>query len=189
MNDDAGDGPSFVWEVGRDLIDLDHWARTYVALRIGEKESERSALVRYGYWPITALVAVVIGATSSVALAAALALFVAVVFVGARLWNRGAATRLAKQLHSLPAASEPFVFRADPGGTHGQSITAAEELSWSRYEAARLHDDLVVLTRDTGALLFLPAGGLGAGQQPAAAVRAISGWIDAADSTATSPGA
>jgi hypothetical protein len=31
MTDVAGDEPSFVWEVGQDLIDLDHWARTYIA--------------------------------------------------------------------------------------------------------------------------------------------------------------
>lgn len=180
MSDDWSDGPSFVWEVGTDLIGFDHWARTYIALRVGEKKNERSAFVRYGYWPITALGVVGVGATSSVGLAVAFALFVAVVFVGARLWNRSAATRLAKQLHNLPAASEPFMFRADPRGTHGQSMTAAEDLSWSRYKAARLHDDLVVLTRDTGALLFLPVGGLGPGQQASAVVDTIAGWIEAA---------
>lgn len=175
--------PDFVWEVGQDLIDLDHWARTYIALRVEEKESERSVFVRYGYWPIMALVVVVIGATSSVGMAVALAVFLLAVFGGAKLWNRTAATRLAKRLHNLPAASEPFTFRAGPSGTHSESESGSENLSWSRYKSARIFDDLIVLTHDTNVMRLLPIRGLTAGKQAPEAVDAIGGWIEMARST------
>jgi hypothetical protein len=187
------DGPEqgatdFVWEVGQDLIDLDHWAQTYIALRVEDKEGERSAFFRYGYWPIMALVVIVIGATSSVGMAVALAVFLVAVFGGAKLWNRSAATRLAKRLHNLPAASEPFTFRATPSGTHSHSESGSENLSWSRYKSARIFDDLVVLTHDTNVMRLLPVRGLASGHEPSAAVDAIGGWIEMARSSSASAG-
>lgn len=187
------DGPEqgatdFVWEVGQDLIDLDHWAQTYIVLRVEEKESERSAFFRYGYWPIMALVVIVIGATSSVGMAVALAVFLVAVFGGAKLWNRSAATRLARRLHNLPAASEPFTFRAGPSGTHSESESGSESLSWSRYKSARIFDDLVVLTHDTNVMRLLPIRALASGQEASAAVDAIGGWIEMARSSAASAG-
>lgn len=187
------DGPEqrtteLVWEVSGDLIDLDHWARRFIAIRVGQKEGERSAFVRYGYWPIMALTVVVVGATSSVALAAASTVFLVVVFAGARLWNRTAAKRLAKRLHALPAASEPFTFRATPRGTHSQSESASEDLTWSRYKSVQLDDDLVVLTHDTNMIRLLPIGGLTSGQPASAAVDAIGDWIEMARSGSTTNG-
>lgn len=179
----GGDELSFVWEVGEDLIDLDHWARSFVALRVEEKESERSAFVRYGYWPIMALVVLVVGATASVRMALVMAVSILAAFGGAKLWNRTAATRLAKRLRKLPVASEPFTFRASVHGTHSQSGSGSETLSWSRYKSVRMFDDLVVLTHDTNVMRLLPIRGLTAGQQASAAVEAISGWIEAARST------
>lgn len=184
----GGDEPLFVWEVGPDLIDLDQWAHTYVALRLEENESDRSAFSRYGYWPITALVVIVLGVTSSVEMAVALAVFVAAAFGGAKLWNRSAATRLAKRLHNLPAASEPFTFRAGPNGTHSESESGSEKLSWSRYKSARIFDDLVVLTHDTNVMRLLPIRGLASGQSAPAAVDAIGGWIEAARSSSATAG-
>jgi hypothetical protein len=183
VTDVGGDEPSFVWEVGQDLIDLDHWAQTYTALRVEEKESERSAFFRYGYWPIMALVVIVIGATSSVGMAVALAVVLVAVFGGAKLWNRSAATRLAERLHNLPAASEPFTFRAGPSGTHSASESGSENLSWSRYKSAHVFDDLVVLTHDTNVMRLLPIRALTAGQQASGAVDKIGGWIEIARST------
>jgi hypothetical protein len=188
VTDVAGDEPSFVWEVGQDLIDLDHWAQTYIALRVDEMESERSAFLRYGYWPIMALVVIVIGATSSVWRAVGLAVFLVAVFGGVKLWNRGAATRMAKQLHNLPAASEPFTFQAGPSGTHSESASGSESLSWSRYRSARVFDDLVVLTHDTYVMRLLPIRGLVSGQEPPAAVDAIARWIELARSSSAPTG-
>jgi len=182
------DGPDpraadFVWEVDEDLIDLDHWAKSYIALRVEEKEGDRSAFVRYGYWPIVVLVVIVIGATSSVGTAVALATAVVAVFGGAKLWNRTAATRLAKRLHDLPAASEPFTFRAGPSGTRSESESASEDLSWSRYRSVRVFDDLVVLIHDTNVMRLLPIEGLTTGQDASAAVDAIGRWIEMAGSS------
>lgn len=177
-----------MWEVGQDLIDLDHWARTYIALRVEEKQSDRSAFSRYGYWPIMALVVIVIGATSSVGMAIALAVFLAAVFGGAKLWNRSAATRLAKRLHNLPAASEPFTFRAGPSGTHSESESGSETLSWSRYTSARIFDDVVVLTHDTNVMRLLPSRALASSQPASAAVDAVGGWIEAARSSSATDG-
>lgn len=187
MTDVGGDEPLFVWEVGQDLIDLDHWAQTYIALRVEEKESERSTFFRYGCWPIMALVVIVISATSSVGMAVALTVFLVAVFGGAKLWNRAAATRLAKRLDNLPAASEPFTFRAGPSGTHSERESGSENLSWSRYKSNRIFDDLVVLTHDTNVMRLLPIRGLAAGQQASTAVDNIGGWIQMARST-SAPG-
>lgn len=184
----GGDEPSFVWEVGQDVIDLDHWAQTYIALRVDEKESERSAFFRYGCWPIMALAVIVIGATSSVGMAVALTVFLLAVFGGAKLWNRSAATRLAKRLHNLPEASERFTFRAGPSGTHSESASGSERLSWSRYESARIFDDLVVLTHDTNVMRLLTIRGLGGGQHASAAVDSIGRWIEAAHASPTRTG-
>ena len=170
----------FVWEVGQDLIDLDHWAEAYVALRIEENGRERSAFFRYGYWPIMGLVVIVIGATSSVGMATAWAAVLVAVFGGAKLWNRSVATKLARRLHNVPAASEPFTFRATRSGTHSESTSSSETLSWTRYTNARVFDDLVVLTYDTNVIRLLPIQGLIAGQQASVAVNAIAGWIEAA---------
>lgn len=180
VTDVDGDEPSFAWEVGQDLVHLDHWAQAYIALRVEEKESERSAFLRYGYWPIMALVVIVIGATSSVGMALALTVVLLAVFGGAKLWNRSAATRLAKRLHNLPAASERFTFRAGPSGTHGESASGSESLSWSRYKSARIFGDLIVLTHDTNVMRLLPIRGLTGGQHASAAVDSIGRWIEAA---------
>lgn len=180
MDDDGEAEPSFVWEVGDELIDLDHWARSYVAVRVAEKERQLSTFVRIGYLPITALVVLVIGLTSSATRAALMAGFVAVVLVGARLWNRGAAARLATRLHGLPAASEPFTFRADPSGTHSRSASGSEQLTWSRYRSVRIHDDLFVLTHDTDVVRLLPIAGLASDRSADSAVAVIAGWIAAA---------
>jgi hypothetical protein len=182
MNDHGEAGPSFVWEIGEDLIDLDHWAHSSIELSVQEKEAERSNVVRYGYWPITVLVLVVMATTSSVAMAGAVALFVAVGFIGVRLWNRSAATRLAKRLHNIPAASEPFTFRADAEGTHSHSASGSEDLAWSRYRSVRIHDDLLVLALDIGMMRLLPVSGLTSGQPASTAVHQIADWIEAARS-------
>lgn len=175
-------GSDIVWEVGQELIDLDHWAQVSVALRVEEQERDHSAFVRYGYWPITALVVLVVGATSSLATAVTVAVFVVGAFGGVKLWNRSAATRLAKRLHGLPAASEPFTFRAGPSGTHSESASGSETLSWSRYRSARIVDDLVVLTLDANMVPLLPIRGLTSGQEAAAAVDTIGRWIEMARS-------
>ncbi len=182
----GGDERSFEWEVGRDLIDLDHWAQTYIALRLEQRQSERSAFVRYGYWLIMALGVIVMGAMSSVGMAVALVVLLVAVFGGAKLWNRSAATRLARRLHNLAAASEPFTFRATRSGTHCESESGSENLSWSRYKSARIFDDLVVLTHDTNVMRLLPIRALTSGQQASAAVGTINRWIEAARSSSAS---
>lgn len=170
---------AFVWEVGADLIDLDHWARSYVAASVAAKKGERSARELYAFIPMFVLAVVVIGATSSIEVAVGAALLPVSVFLGAHLLNRSAATRLAKQLRRVPAASEPFTFRADPSGTSARSASSSEEVAWSRWKSVGLHEDLVVLTFDTGVVRILPARGLTTGSADAA-VAAIGGWIAAA---------
>ena len=174
------DDADFVWEVGRDLIDLDQWARVYVALHVEKKESERSAFVRYGYGPIMALLVIVTGATQSVGMAVAWAVFIGAAFGGAKLRNRRAAARLASRLRNLPVASEPFTFRAGPSGTHGESTSGSQTLSWSRYKSVCTFEDLLVLTQDTDVVLLVPERGLASGQSTTAAVAAIRRWIEAA---------
>jgi hypothetical protein len=182
--DDSEQGPpSFVWEVGSDLIDLDHWARSYVAVRVEEKQGERPRFVRYGFWPIMATLVVVVGATDSIGRAAACAFFLALAFVGAKLWNRSAASRLARRLRGLPAASEPFTFRADSRGTESRSASGSEHLAWSRYQSVRTYDDFVVLNLDVNLMRLLPIGGLVSGQPASAAVDVIAGWIGGPDRT------
>jgi hypothetical protein len=171
-----------VWEVGPDLIDLDHWARSYVAIRVAQKQDERSAFQRYGFWPIMALVVIVVGTTSSVALAAIPVVVGALGFVGAKLWNRRAAARLATRLRDLPAASEPFTFRAGPNGTESHSASGSEALSWARYTSARIVGDLLVLTLDTKVVRLLPMRALASGQQAQDALATIGAWIERARS-------
>jgi hypothetical protein len=177
--DDDGD-PVFLWEVGAELIDLDRWAQSSVDLRVQAKSKAQSNVTRFGFWPVAGLVIVIAALSSGWVIAVGLAVWIALVFLGARLWNHGAARRLAKRLHAVPAASEPFTFRADAEGTHGQSESGSSELRWSRYTAVQRHDELVVLTQDADSMLFLPAAGLLSGQAASTAVTTISSWIEAA---------
>lgn len=133
-----------------------------------------------------ALVIIVIGATSSVGMAVTLAAFLTVVLVSVRLWNRSAATRLAKRLRGLPAASEPFTFCADADGTHSRSESGGEDLAWSRWKAVRIYEDLVVFTLDTGMMRMLPIGGLTSQEPPSTVVEIIAGWISGAGSSSVS---
>ena len=176
-----------VWEVSEEMIDLDQWARTFVAVRRAEKKGELSPFVRYGMWPIMALVVIVLGATSSVGLAVQLALFLAV--MGGAVWylNATAAARMAKRLHAMPAASEPFTFWADPTGTHSRSASVSEDIAWPRWKTVSLHDDLIVLTLEGDMLRMLPVRGLSSGHAPVEAVEAIAAWISAARPAATPP--
>lgn len=171
--------PAFVWEVGADLIDLDHWARSCVAVQVAAKQGARSARELYTFIPIYLLAVVVIGATSSIEVAVGAAILPAAVFLSTQLWNRRAAARLAEHLRKLPTASEPFTFRADPSGTSASSASSSDEVAWSRWKAVGIHEDLVVLTLDTDVVRFLPVRGLTTGSADAA-VEAIGGWIAAA---------
>jgi hypothetical protein len=173
---------SFLWDVGADLIDLEHLARRHVALRVKKQDERLSTVTRFGIWPVLVVGVLVIGITTSVPMAIGAAVVALVTGMGARRWNRGAAKRLAARLRDLPAASEPFTFRADVHGTHGHSKSSSEDLSWSRYRSVQLDDDLVALELDTGMMRLLPTAGLVSGQPVTVAVDTISGWIGAARS-------
>ena len=166
-----------VWEVSAEMIDLDHLARTYMALQAeAQKERcRRSVMIRFVYPPMTVL-ALVLGAAY---LPWPVIGLVLALFVGLVLWNHGAAGRLAKRLREVPAASEAQTFRATPTGAHLRMASASESMSWSRYESARLFGDLIVLTRDKDLHLLLPTGALVSGQEPQAAIDSIEGWIRA----------
>lgn len=178
MQDPLGGEPRFVWQVDAEMIDLDRWARSFVALLLEEKKDGRSALVRYGYWPIMALVLITVALTSSPTVSVVTAALLILAFGAAKLWNKGAATRLAKRLHNVPAASEAFTLTAGPEGTHSESRSSSETLSWSRYRSARTFEDLVVLTYDSSTKRFLPIGGLASGQDASEAVDRITSWIE-----------
>lgn len=173
-------GSSFRFDVGADLIDLDHWAASYVTLRAQEQRSE---VTRFGVWPVVAVAAVtilVVGLTSSPTMVIAPAALLLAVIGGVWLWNRRAGHRLAGQLRAMPAASEGFTFVADARGTRGQGPSSSEEMAWTRYRTVQLHEGLVALTRDNGSILFVPAAALVGASSADDAIAAMTTWIDAA---------
>jgi hypothetical protein len=171
---------AFTWDVGADQIDLDHWARTFVALEVQRKDERVGQVTRFGIWPVyavLAVVAVVLATTGAPLGAVVMVGFAVAAGLGARLWNRGAADRLARRLHALPAASEPFTFRADASGTHSDSASGSEQLVWSRYRSVEVVADLVALRLDTDMVRLLPSAALVPPRTAPEAVEAIRAWI------------
>lgn len=170
------------------MIDLDAWASAYVKVRLRAQDRGRRSATRWGSWPVVAVAVLVILATasSSIELALSLLVWLALIVIGARLWNRGAARRLARKLRAIPAASEPFTFTADRTGTHSVAESGSDHLAWSRYREALVVDDLYALVLDTDVVRFLPRPALASDQSPAEVVATLTAWISA-DAPETQP--
>lgn len=173
----AASEPEFRWEVEAAQIDLDHWARSYVALRVQAKKDAQA--LAWWFWPLWVVLVVALGILVSPTIAVALPASAVLAFIGARLWNQGAAKRLARRLGRIPAAHEPFTFVADHTGTRSTSASGSDQFAWTRYKAVTLHEDLVVLTQDSGAMRLLPVSGLRSGQAPESVVEVITRWLSA----------
>jgi hypothetical protein len=174
---------TFTWNVTAEQIDLDHWARSVIALHADGKGERLSQVTRFGIWPLYAVwgVVLLVLALSSVVAAIITIVVAGSGIVGARLWNRGAGRRLARRLRALPAASEPFTFHADTTGTGSRSASAAEELAWSNYRSVEQRDDLVALRLQNGVIRLLPIAALTPPHDPTAALQAMARWIGAAN--------
>jgi hypothetical protein len=167
--------------VHADQIDLDRWAAALVDVQLRHRRERSSIVTRHAFWLIAVLwlaLAVLIKdlwflVPAGLTLAAA---------IGAWVWNRRLAGRIATELRALPAASEPFTFLATGRGTSSTAPSGSDELSWSRYRGAALLDDLVALELDDGTLRLLPVVSLAADVPASEAVTTMTTWIEAATS-------
>jgi hypothetical protein len=190
----APPGTAFEWVVGPEMIDLDRWARVYVRVQRGgtlpgttDDGASPPLHQRHPAAFAGCLLVVTIAGMLLVGLdpwsAAFIPLAVLIAFV--TVFQLTAPARVAKQLRSMPAMREPFRFTAGPGGTSCESGSGRDQLLWSRYERAELHDDLLALVMQGGAVRLLPTAGFVGTEPPESVAATIGDWIRASRAVAT----